>query len=209
MSALWDSVADLRRVEFVVLLVMMITPILCGTVLLSIRSRLKTLQTQSSESQGFSYQETTEKLHTKNARLERELESARKELASLRQVTAPRHITESQESIVIEKLHGVKAAPVIVSAYAFEEESAAYGAQIAAALRKAGWEVTLNKASMNDFKGVSLGTVNLMRRPLAGLRELAAALTAAHVDLHQREIAPESVAGSLEDGSLLVVVGRK
>ena len=62
---------------------------------------------------------------------------------------------------------------------------------------------------MNDFKGVSLGSVNLMRRPLAGERELKDALAAAHVDVRQRDIAPETIAGSLQDGSLLVVVGRK
>jgi hypothetical protein len=209
MSAFWDSVADLRRIEFVLLLATMIVPVLCGTFLLSVRHRIKTLQTQTNESQGFSFHDNVQKLKTRNERLELELQGAQKELTKLRGVTAPRHLTESQENNVVERLQGVKAAPVIVSAYAFEDESAAYAAQIATALRKAGWQVSLNKSSMNDFKGVSLGTVNVMRRPLSGLHELAKALTAAGVDLHQREIAPDSVAGSLEDGSLLVVVGRK
>ena len=209
MIAFWDSVTDLHRVESVLLLVTMIVPLLGGTVLLSIRHRIKTLQTQSNESQGLSYHDTVQKLETKNRRLESDLEGTQTERAALRRITAPRQITDDQEKILVEKLRGVRAAPVIVAAYTFEEESAAYAAQIASALRNAGWEVTLNKASMNDFKGVSLGTVNLMRRPLSGLHELAEAFTAAHVELHQRDIAPDSVAGSLQDGSLLVVVGRK
>src|SRR5207244_7076293 len=99
--------------------------------------------------------------------------------------------------------------PVVVSALVDDEESYAYATQIAGSLRHAGWTVTLNRASMNDFKGVGLGTVNLMRRPMAGMRELAAALSAARVDARQREIQPDSLAGSLRDGSVWVVVGRK
>jgi hypothetical protein len=209
MFSFWDSVADLRRIEFLLLLVTMIVPLLCGTVLLSIRHRVKTLQTQSSESRGYSFQETTEKLHVKNQRLENDLERARRELASLRDRTAPRQLSPMQEDILLEKLRGVQAAPVIVSAYTEEDESAVYAQQIATALRRAGWNVTFNKSSMNDFKGVCLGTVNLMRKPLAGLHELAEALSAARIDLHQRDIAADSIAGPLQDGSLLVVVGRK
>ncbi len=209
MFSFWDSVTDLRRIEFIMILVAMITPLVCGTLLLSVRARMKALQTRSSQSQGFSYQENVKKLETQKRRLEAGLESSGHELTALRRVTAPRQITERQENILLEKLRGVQAAPVTVTAYAFEEESASYAAQIAAALRKAGWEVTLNKASMNDFKGISLGTVNLMRRPITGLHELAEAFTAAQLELHQREILPDSIAGPLQDGSLLVVVGRK
>ena len=103
----------------------------------------------------------------------------------------------------------MQASPVIVCAYSFEEESVAYATDIAEALRKAHWEVTLNKASMNDFKGIGLGSVNLTRQPLKGLHELAQAFAAAHIELRQRQIDPESIAGALQDGSLLVVVGRK
>ncbi len=209
MLEFWDSVADLRRIEFVALLVGMITPVLCGTLLLTVRQRVKTLLTQSSQSQVFTHHENVEKLESQKQRLESSLASSQKELLTLRRVTSPRQLTEADESVLIEKLRTVKGAPVIVAAYSYEEESHAYAAQIAGALRQAGWDVTFNKASMNDFKGVSLGSVNLMRQPLAGLRELSDALAAAHVDLHQREIDPETIAGSLQDGSLLVVVGRK
>ena len=209
MLAFWDSVADLRQIEFIVIVVAMIIPLVCGTFLLTVRARIKTLQTQSNQSQGFSYQENVKKLETQKRRLEAGLESSGHELSALRRVTAPRQITELQENILLEKLRGVQAAPVTVAAYAFEEESASYAAEIAATLRKAGWEVTLSKASMNDFKGISLGTVNLMRRPISGLHELAEAFTAAHLELHQREIPPDTIAGPLQDGSLLVVVGRK
>ena len=64
-------------------------------------------------------------------------------------------------------------APVIVAALVDDEESYAYATQIAASLRQAGWGVSFNRASMNDFRGVGLATVNLMQRPLAGMRELA------------------------------------
>jgi hypothetical protein len=209
MMTFWNSVMVLRRIEVVALLATMIVPILCGTVLLTVRHRIKTLLNQTSESQGVSYEENVQRLQTKTHELGKELENAREELTALRRMTARRQITESQENILLEKLRSVKASPVIVAAYSFEEESAAYATEIAGVLRKANWDVTLNKASMNDFKGISLGSVNLANRPLTGLHELAQALMAAHVDLHQRDIAPESIAGSLQDGSLLVVVGRK
>jgi len=137
------------------------------------------------------------------------LETAQTELTALQHLAAPRQITAFQEDVLLDKLRGVKAAPVIVSAYAFEEESVSYATQIAAVLRKANWDVTLNKTSMNDFKGVSLGKINLMNQPVSGLRELSQALADAHLDLHQREIRQESIAGQLQDGCLLVVVGRK
>ena len=209
MLSFWDSISSLRQIEFIVIGVVMIVPLVCGSILFSVRHRIKTLQTQTSQSLGFSYQETVRKLEAQKHRLATGLESSGHEVAALRRINAPREITEQQENILVEKLRGVRAAPVTVSAYAFEDESAAYAAQIAGALRKAGWDVTLAKSSMNDFKGISLGTVNLMRRPINGLHELAEAFTAAHLELHQREIAPDSIAGSLQDGSLLVVVGRK
>jgi len=205
----WDTVADLRRIEFIAILITMIVPLLSGTLILKIRHRIKTLQTLTSQNQGSTYQENIHGLGAENNRLSKELTSAHNELIMLRRINAPRHMTELQEQILIGQLRGVQAAPVIVAAYAFEDESAAYAAQIAAALRKANWTVTLIKASMNDFKGVSLGTVNEMRRPMTGQHELAQALTAAHVELHQHEISPDSIAGPLQDGSLLVVVGRK
>jgi hypothetical protein len=209
MLAIWESVTDLRRIEFIALLVGMITPVLCGTILLTVRQRVKTLIDQSNQSQTFAHHESVQKLETLKQRLESDLVNTQKGLSALRRVTAPRQLTQADGDLLIEKLRGVKAAPVIVSAYSFEEESYDYAEQIAGALRQAGWDVTLNKASMNDFKGVSLGSVNLMRKPLSGLRELAEALATAHVDVHQREIAPDTIAGSLQDGSLLVVVGRK
>jgi len=209
MLGLWDSVTELRRIEFIVLLVTMITPVLCGTVILSIRHRIKTLQMQSIQSERLTYEQTVHKLENKTQQLETNLQTNRHDLSSLRQMAAPRQLTAEQQQILLEKLRRVKAAPVIVAAYSFEEESAAYAAQIASVLRQAGWEVTINHASMNDFKGVSLGTVNLMRKPLIGLHELAEAFTAAQLELRQRNIAPDSIAGSLEDGSLLVIVGRK
>ena len=96
-------------------------------------------------------------------------------------VTAPREITESQENAILEKLAGVTMSPVIVAAYSTDPESAGYATQLAAVLRKADVEVTLTKGSMNDFKGVTLGTVNLMKQPLSGLHELAQAFMAACV----------------------------
>jgi hypothetical protein len=209
MLAFWESVTDLRRIEFIALLVGMITPVLCGTILLTVRQRVKTLIDQSNQSQTFAHHESVQKLETLKQHLESDLANTQRGLSALRRVTAPRQLTQADGDLLIEKLRGVKAAPVIVSAYSYEEESYDYAEQIAGALRQAGWNVTLNKASMNDFKGVSLGSVNLMRQPLVGLRELGDALAAAHVDVHQREIVPDTIAGSLQDGSLLVVVGRK
>jgi hypothetical protein len=205
----WESVSDLRRIEFIVILVTMILPIISGTVLLTIRQRIKTIHTQSTRNQGTTYQENVQALQEEKERQGRELANARGELSILRHVTAPRKITEAQEIALIDHLSGVKAAPVIVSAYAFEEESAAYAEQIVLVLRKAGWQASLNKTSMNDFKGISLGTINLTRKPIVGLHELAQAFTAARLELRQRETAPDSIAGQLQDGSLLVVVGRK
>jgi hypothetical protein len=209
MLAFWESVSDLRRIELIALLVGMITPVLCGTILLTVRQRVKTLLAQSSQSQAFTHHDSVQRLESQKQRLESDFAVSQKELSTLRRVTAPRQLTEADENLLIEKLRTLKGAPVIVAAYTYEEESYAYAAQIAGALRQAGWEVTLNKASMNDFKGVSLGSVNLMRQRLAGQRELGEALVAAHVDIHQRDIAPDTIAGSLQDGSLLVVVGRK
>src|SRR5258708_25097019 len=149
MFSFWDSVADLRQFEHVFLLIIMIVPILCGTVVLSIRHRIKTLLTQSNESQGYTYSEHIQKLESRNRLWEKDLASTRKDLSNLRGLTAPRQLSAMQEDILLEKLRGIKAAPVIVSAYSFEEESAAYAQQIAAALRNAGWDVTYNKSSMN------------------------------------------------------------
>lgn len=205
----WNSVAVLRQIEFVALLVTMIVPVLCGTVLLTVHYRVKALVNKTTVLQGSSYEESIQRLSNMNHALSQELQIAQTELGTLRHITAPRQITEFQENVLIEKLRGVTMAPVIVAGYTYEEESVAYAEQIAAALRKAGLDVTLNKASMNDFKGISLGTVNLMRRPINGLHELAQAFSAAHMELHQREISSDSIAGSLQDGSLLVVVGRK
>jgi hypothetical protein len=209
MLMFWNSVTVLRRIEFITLVVMMAAPILCGTVLLSVRYRIKSLLNQTNVSQGLTYEENVQRLETSNHELRRDLEKATRELSGLRDLTAPRLITESQQNLIIDKLRGVPSAPVLVSAYAFEAESAAYAAAITAVLRKAGWQATMNKSSMNDFKGVSLGAVNAMNRTISGEHELAQAFAAARIEVHQRQIAPDSIAGQLQDGSLLVVVGRK
>jgi ribosomal protein L18E len=205
----WESTAALRRIEFVTLIVTMIFPIVCSTVLLTIRHRIKSLQTVSSENQGAFYEDTVGRLEHKNRTVSEELTEAQVELKQLRRVAAPRQITSLQEDILLDRLRGIQASPVIVAAYAFEEECAAYAAQIAGVLRKAGWDVTLSKASMNDFKGISLGQVNLTHQSLTGLHPLAQAMTEAQMELRQREIKLDSIAGQLQDGSLLVVVGRK
>jgi len=209
MLSFWNSVTALRQIEFVTLLVTMIVPILCGTVLLTVHQRVKTLVNKTSVIQGVSYEGSVQRLENTNRALTHELQVAQKELTGLRTVTAPRQITESQESVIVEKLRGVRGAPVTVSAYAFEPECAAYAAAIAAVLRKSGWDVRLNKSSMNDFKGVTLSAVNLINRSLSGEHELAQAFAAASIELHQRQISPDSIAGPLQDGTLLVVVGRK
>ena len=209
MLAFWESVTDLRRIELVALLVGILTPVLCGTILLTVRARVKTLMDRSSRSQGFSNEESVRKLETQIRHLEADLAVARQELGGLRRVTAPRALTEADQDSIVQRLRHAQGAPVIVAALVDDEESYAYATQIAASLRQAGWGVSLNRASMNDFRGVGLATVNLMQRPLAVMRPLAAALAAAHVDARERTILPDSIAGSLQDGSLLVVVGRK
>jgi hypothetical protein len=205
----WESVGALRRLELITLLVTMVFPVLSGTLLLGIRHRLKTIQARSSQTQGAFFEDNVERLRSKNKTLTEELSRATREVETLRRQTAPRQITPLQEDILLEKLRGVQAAPVMVAAYAFEEESATYAAEIAAVLRKAHWDVTLNKASMNDFKGVSLGKIDLMHQPVPGLHELAQAFTEARIDLRPHEIRPDTIAGALQDGSLLVVVGRR
>lgn len=207
--AFWQSVAALRRAELITLIITMVVPLLGGTFLMSLRYRIKTLLDRSHETQTAFYQDNVSHRDYTIQVLRDELHRSKGELSSFKSVHAPRKLSAAQEDILVEKLRGVTAAPVIVSAYAFEEESASYAAQIAAALRRADWSVTLNKASMNDFKGISLGKVALMHQPLAGLHELAEAFTEAHLDLRQREISLDSIAGQLQDGSLLVIVGRQ
>ena len=187
----------------------MVVPLLGGTFLLSLRYRIRTLLERSGETQTAFYQGNVGRRDYTIQVLRDQLHQAKSELSAFKSVHAPRHLSAAQEDILVEKLRGAKAAPVIVSAYAFEEESAAYAAQIAAALRKADWAVTLNKASMNDFKGISLGKIALMHQPLEGLHELAEAFSEAHLDLRQRDINLDSIAGQVQDGSLLVVVGRQ
>ena len=122
MLAFWESVADLRRIELVVLLIGMFTPVICGTVLLTVRHRIKVILEQSNRSQLFSTSETVEKLEAHIKRLESNLTSSRQENVVLHRVTAPRQLTEDAGNRLVETLRGIKAAPVIVSAYAFEEE---------------------------------------------------------------------------------------
>jgi len=207
--AFWQSVAALRRAELITLIVTIVVPLLGGPLLLSLRYRIRTLLERSSETQTAFYQDNISHRDYTIQVLRDELRQANREMSTFKSVHAPRQLTAAQVDILVEKLRGVNAAPVIVSAYAFEEESASYAAQIATALRKADWTVTLNKASMNDFKGISLGKVALMHQPLAGLHELAGAFAEAHLDLRQREISLESIAGQLQDGALLVIVGRQ
>ncbi len=209
MLAFWNSVAMLRQIEFVTLLIAMIVPVACGTLLLSVHYRIKSLVNKTTVIQGSSYEETLQRLENMNLSLRQELQMAQAQLGSLRHLTAPRQLSAQQAGILSEQLRGIQGSPVIVSAYAFEEESAAYATQIATALRNAGWVVTLNKASMNDFKGVTLSTVKITQKPTVGLHELAQAFSAAHLEVRQHQISPDSIAGQLEDGSLLVVVGRK
>jgi hypothetical protein len=205
----WESVGALRRAELLTIITTMVFPLLSGTVLLTLRHRIKTLLNKTAQIQGAFYHDSVERLVEKNRALAHHLGTTGEELTTLRQATAPREITAAQEDILLEKLRGVNAAPVIVAAYAFEDESASYAAQIAAVLRKAGWSITLNKSSMNDFKGISLGKIALMHQPLSGLHELAQAFTEARLDLRQRDIRSDTIAGQLQDGCLLVVVGRK
>ncbi len=207
--AFWDNVLALRKIEFFTTLVMIVVPLLGGAVLLTLRHRIRFIQTETTETQGFSYQQTVEHLHSKTQTLDKELRHAKSQIGSLERITAPRQLSEAQQKQIVVQLRGVKASPVIVAAYAFEEESANYAGEIAGVLRKSGWDVSVKRASMNDFKGVSLGIVNLTQRPILGLRELAQAFEAAHVELHQRQISADSIAGQLDDGSILVVVGRK
>lgn len=205
----WQSVPALRRVEFITLVATMVFPIISGTVLLTLRHRIKTIQSDTSHHQGEFYHDHIGNLKDRNHALAQELSNAQTELAILKRITAPRRVTPLQADIVVEKLHGVKASPVLITAYAFEEESAAYAREIADVLRAAGWDVTVNKTSMNDFKGMSLGKINLMNQPVSGLHELSEAFSAARIEVRPHEIRPDTIAGPMQDGSLLIVVGRR
>jgi hypothetical protein len=209
LAAFWGSVLILRKIEFIATVTVMTVTVTGGIILLTVRHRIKTLQTIASESQTLTYQGNVHNLQTQNRRLTEDLSRSRDELGPLRRVTAPRQLSESQAHIMLAKLRGIQTAPIVVCGFAYEEESATYASQIAAALRQAGLEVTYNKASMNDFKGIGLGEINRLGHPLAGAPELVRAFTDAGIELHRREITPESIAGSLQDGSLLIVVGRK
>ena len=191
------------------LLVAMIVPVVCGSILLTVHYRVKALVNKTTVIQGSSYEETLQRQENINRTLNQELQIAQAQLSTLRHVTAPRRLTEDQAQLLVGQLRGIKGSPVIVSAYAFEEESATYATQIAGALRNAGWEVTFNKASMNDFKGIRLATITQSPHPLQGQRELAQAFDAADLEVRQHQVAPDSIAGDLANGSLLIVVGRK
>jgi len=193
----------------VALLVAMIVPVVCGSILLTVHYRVKALVNKTTVIQGSSYEETLQRQENINRTLNQELQIAQAQLSTLRHVTAPRRLTEDQAQLLVGQLRGIKGSPVIVSAYAFEEESATYATQIAGALRNAGWEVTFNKASMNDFKGIRLATITQSPHPLQGQRELAQAFDAADLEVRQHQVAPDSIAGDLANGSLLIVVGRK
>ncbi len=209
LAAAWESVAALRRVEFVVLLVTIVVPVLSSSMVLTLRHRIKILQSRSSQTQGVFHQGEVSRLEDRSESLSDQLSQARRELAVLRQMTAPRQLSHYQEDLLLERLRGIKTSPVVVTAYAFEEESAVYAKQIAAVLRKANWEVTLNKASMNDFKGVAVSKIALMHQTVPGLRELTQAMTEAKLDIHPHDIHPDTIAGEVPDGTLLVVVGRR
>jgi hypothetical protein len=205
----WDSVAALRKIEVLMILLSVGVPFFCGTVLFTVRHRIHHLLTRASETRGLSYQDNVERLENTNRLLSQDLKTAQGELSSLHRVLAPREISPAQEAVLLEKLSGVPGAPVILCSYALNEESAAYAEQLAGVLRKAGWSASLNRGSMNDFQGMTVGAVNLSGQKLPGSHELAQALLAASLDLRQVEVRPNSIAGRLEDGSLLVVVGRK
>src|SRR5688572_9811187 len=124
----WGSVTELRQIEYIALLITMIVPIVSGTILFTVRHRIKTIQTLSNQNQAASFRDNVHDLAMNKHQLIQELSTARKEVAALRRLTAPRQIDERQETILLERLRGVQASPVIVSAYAFEEESQSYAA---------------------------------------------------------------------------------
>src|SRR5689334_5535794 len=124
--AVWESAAVLRRIEFATILVTVLVPLLSGTVLLTVRHRLKTLQQSSFQNQHEYYDAKIETLEDKNRALSDALERAQRDVSGLRRQTAPRQLTLYQEDLLLERLRGVRAAPVTVAAYAFEDESAVY-----------------------------------------------------------------------------------
>ena len=67
----WDSILVLRKWEFVVTLIVMITPVVGSAFLLTVRHRIKTLQNQTSESQGFSFGQQIENVESQNDHLTR------------------------------------------------------------------------------------------------------------------------------------------
>lgn len=185
------------------------SPILFGSMLFTLRHRIRTLETHKNLNEALTYEEEVGQLRNAKHELTHELENMKSEMSDLKVIASPRELTEAEEKIILATLSDVKPTTVVISAYAFDDESAGYATQIGAVLRKAHWEVYFNKASMNEFKGITVTSFKKPFQELPGQRELAKAFLAAGLRLRQIRVRPDSIAGPLQDGAILIVVGSK
>jgi hypothetical protein len=139
--------------------------------------------------------------------LRSELIETSKKARELEEKTAPRHITEEQCSIIVNHLSKSQPFPVVVISKMLDGERSEYADQIAAAIQKAGWEVSRNRSSLHNFRGLTAAMIgeNSSKEDVAAV---VGPLMAAQIPFQPQALNSNQVSGVL-NGKVAIVVGRK
>lgn len=129
------------------------------------------------------------------------------QVETLRTTAVPRSLTPEQEKQLVRTLSKVVGVPVVIVSRMSDGESMDYGNQFGECIQKAGWEVSFNKLSLNDFKGVWVGYIGTNSEPTT-LTALVTSLTEIGVPLTNVTVRADSIGGQL-NGRIGLIVGRK
>jgi hypothetical protein len=96
---------------------------------------------------------------------------------------------------------------VVVISKMLDGESSEYADQIAAAIQKAGWEVSRNRSSLHNFRGLTAAMIgeNSSKEDVAAV---VGPLMAAQIPFQPQALNSNQVSGVL-NGKVAIVVGRK
>lgn len=194
----WTNAETLNRGVYWLTVATIASPFIFGLAMLLLQSRAKALEDQRLEA-----------LQNANTSLARDLDASKHQVAELERRTAPWHLSERQREQILAALGKTPSSPALVICRLMDGESCDLAGDLVAVLKSAGWEVTGPGAnSLNSFFGIDVFS-NSSSGPLPGADRLFSALKAAGLPCRSEVIAANSIGGSVPEGTICVIVGRR
>jgi hypothetical protein len=151
-------------------------------------------------------QERIQQISLKVEEEARKRAEAERALLELQERLAPRKLTENEIASLV-KVLSKQPNGVFISCKLLDQESCGFAEILASVFRRSGWEVIVNKTSLNSFSGFTV-FANTAAETLLGLDAILLAFKEARIS-HRTNRLPEGSIGQFPGETLFIVVGTK